>query len=785
MVNVVIVDFRGFDTMGEITVLSIAGLGVYGLARLARRESRELPFLLALAGDAHEGRAGLMRRSLILDVIVQVVFHSALMLGLFLLFTGHNRPGGGFVGGLVVGAGLSLRYIGGGIDEIRRTVPIRPWTILGTGLLLSASTTVFPMFAGRSLMEHWKFDLHLPLYGDVHVNTALFFDIGVAFVVIGTVLHAARRVRRADAEREQPVRAIARRPMSLLMALSTALLFSTGTYLLLQRRLSRLIIGLGLIGHGANLLLLLSGGERGIAPIIGSTGTSRVADPMPPALALDGDRDLVRRLGFPARAGVPELAAHRERPRRGRSRGPSDRSHASRRRGRRGDERPGSLDGVVRGREVGPMMRVLLPLPVIISLIGAGASMACARQRMIQRAISVISLGTALGASIAILVHVDRDGPAATFMGGWRAPVGIALVADRLTSIMIVIAALVLLAVLTFAMGQPGTEQEQPSFHPVYLVLAAGVFLSFLTGDLFNMFVAFEMMLTASYILITLGGRLDQVRSGMTYVVINLVASTFFVVLLGLLYASLGTVNLADLSERMHTIPSGVRVALALLLFVVFGIKAAVFPLFFWLPDSYPTAPTAITAIFAGLLTKVGVYCLIRTQTLLVAPGDRISGFILTIAALTMVIGVLGAIAQNDIKRILSFHIVSQIGYMILGLGLFTVAGIGAAIFYAVNQIVLKSTLLLVGGLVDHSAGSSGLTKVGGIARRFPVLGWLFLIPALSLAGVPPFAGFVAKLAVIQSGLRRRPGPGRRRESGGQRAHALLDVEDLGWGVLG
>lgn len=129
-----------------------------------------------------------MRRSLILDVVVQVVFHSALLLGLFLLFTGHNRPGGGFVGGLVVGAGISLRYLSGGIDEVRRTVPLRPWTIQGTGLMLSASTTVAPLFAGRDLMEHFKVDLHLPLYGAVHVNTALFFDIGVALVVIGTVV---------------------------------------------------------------------------------------------------------------------------------------------------------------------------------------------------------------------------------------------------------------------------------------------------------------------------------------------------------------------------------------------------------------------------------------------------------------------------------------------------------------------------------------------------------------------------------------------------------------------
>ncbi|WP_426571409.1 proton-conducting transporter membrane subunit [Aquihabitans sp. McL0605] len=398
-------------------------------------------------------------------------------------------------------------------------------------------------------------------------------------------------------------------------------------------------------------------------------------------------------------------------------------------------------------------MRVLLPLPVVLPLLAAGLSMAAARRRWLQRAIGIVTLSITTAVSIAILVHVDQHGVATAVMGGWDAPVGISVVADRLTGLMLVVASPVLLAVLVFATGQPGTEREQPAFHPVYLVLAAGIGLSFLTGDLFNMFVAFEMMLTASYVLMTIGGRADQVRTGMTYVVISLIASTLLVAMIGLLYAATGTVNMADLAVRMSHLPEGVRVAFALLMFIVFGIKAAIFPLFFWLPDSYPSAPTAVTAVFAGLLTKVGVYCIIRTQTLLVAPADRPVGFMLAIAALTMVVGVLGAIAQNDIKRILSFHIVSQIGYMILGIALFTVAGLAAAILYLLNQIVLKSTLLLGAGVVDHAAGSSRLAEVGGLARRFPLVGWLFLLPALSLAGVPPFSGFVAKLSIISAGF--------------------------------
>lgn len=238
----------------------------------------------------------------------------------------------------------------------------------------------------------------------------------------------------------------------------------------------------------------------------------------------------------------------------------------------------------------------------------------------------------------------------------------------------------------------------------------------------------------------------------MTYVVISIVASTFFLTAVGLVYAATGTVNMADLAGRLADLPDSVRSALGLLLLVVFGVKAAIFPLFFWLPDSYPTAPSPVTAIFAGLLTKVGVYAIIRTQTLLF-PDDGNGTLLLGLAGATMVVGVLGAIAQDDIKRILSFHIVSQIGYMIMGLGLFTVAGLAGAILYTVHHIVVKTSLFLVGGLVEHLGGTGLLRRLGGMARRFPLVGALFLLPALSLAGLPPFSGFLAKLALVQAGL--------------------------------
>lgn len=398
-------------------------------------------------------------------------------------------------------------------------------------------------------------------------------------------------------------------------------------------------------------------------------------------------------------------------------------------------------------------MRVLLPLPIVLPLAAAGLSIACGRWRAVQRSIGVATLVATTAISFAILVQVDRDGTAVAQMGGWEAPAGISLVADRLAGIMLAVGSVMLLAVLVYAIGQRGAEQERVAFHPVYLVLAAGVGAAFLTGDLFNLFVAFEMMLVASYVLITMGGRESQVRAGMTYVVISLIASALFVTALAFTYAATGTVNMADLSVKMGQLPVSVQQALTLLLLVVFGIKAALFPLFFWLPDSYPTAPSPVTAVFAGLLTKVGVYVIIRTQLLLVDPGHRYGTLLLVVAGLTMVTGVIGAIAQDDMKRILSFHIISQIGYMVMGLGLFTVAGVAAGVFYTFNQVVLKGTLLLVAGLVEHAAGSGGLQRIGGMARRFPLLGWLFILPALSLAGIPPFSGFVAKVALVEAGV--------------------------------
>jgi multicomponent Na+:H+ antiporter subunit D len=398
-------------------------------------------------------------------------------------------------------------------------------------------------------------------------------------------------------------------------------------------------------------------------------------------------------------------------------------------------------------------VKVLIPSLVGLPLLGAGLSMALWRFVRVQQVMGVAILVGISAAAVAGLVDVASNGPTIVQVGGWGAPIGITLVADLLSMLLLAVALPTILAVLVYAIGQPRADKGAFYFHPLFLVLTAGVSAAFLTGDLFNLFVAFEMILAASYVLITLGGGPAQVRAGMTYIVINLGASTLLITAVGLIYASTGTLNMADAAQRLGDVPPELTSALSLLLLLTLGIKAAIFPLFFWLPDSYPTAPVTVTAVFAGLLTKIGVYAIIRTRTLLFPGGEGPDTFLLVVAALTMVVGVLGAIAQDDMKRILSFHIISQIGYMIFGLALNSPAGLAAAMFFTMHQIPVKTSLFLVNGIVETHTGTAALHNLGGMMRRLPLTALLFGLAALSLAGLPPFSGFFGKLALIDAGF--------------------------------
>ena len=396
----------------------------------------------------------------------------------------------------------------------------------------------------------------------------------------------------------------------------------------------------------------------------------------------------------------------------------------------------------------------LLPLPVLIPLIGAGFALALGRIPKMQRAVSSVSLSLVLLVSIILLVQSDTDGPQVLWVGAWPEGLGIMLVADRLSALMLLVSSIVTITVLVFAARSDmdeGSEKAPVSiFHPTYLVLAAGVSNAFLAGDLFNLFVGFEMLLFASYVLLTLGAPRERVRAGSTYVVVSLLSSMLFLITLAITYSATGTVNFVQLAERIPALDQGVQLLIQLLLLIVFGIKAAIFPLSAWLPDSYPTAPASVTAVFAGLLTKVGIYAIIRTQTMLF-PESTLTTPLLWISLATMVIGILGAITQSEIKRLLSFTLISHIGYMLFGIALGNQSGLSAAIYYAAHHIFIQTTLFLVAALIERAAGSTRLDRIGGLAAN-TTLAVLFFVPAMNLAGVPPFSGFLGKVALIESG---------------------------------
>ncbi|RBO87786.1 Na+/H+ antiporter subunit D [Nocardia puris] len=401
------------------------------------------------------------------------------------------------------------------------------------------------------------------------------------------------------------------------------------------------------------------------------------------------------------------------------------------------------------------LLPALAPLPVLLPLLAAAATLVFGRRPRTQSALTLGTLSATVLICGALLFLADQHGTTAVQVGGWDTPIGITLVVDRLSASMLLISSIVLLAVSIYGAGQnirDGDDRQPTSiYRPTYLVLTAGVSAAFLAGDLFNLFVGFEILLAASFVLLTVGATAERIRAGIAYVMVSMLSSVIFLAGIGLAYATTGTLNIAQLAVRLGEAPEGVRTAVYAVLLVAFGIKAAVFPLSNWLPDSYPTAPAPVTAVFAGLLTKVGVYAILRTHTLFF-PDGGFTTILMVCGLLTMLVGILGAIAQNDIRRLLSFTLVSHIGYMIFGVGLASTSGLAGAVFYVAHHILVQTALFLVVGLIERQAGSTSLRRLGGLATASPLLAILFLIPALNLSGIPPFSGFIGKAALLQAG---------------------------------
>ena len=400
-------------------------------------------------------------------------------------------------------------------------------------------------------------------------------------------------------------------------------------------------------------------------------------------------------------------------------------------------------------------MTSLIVLPILIPLFVGASCLLVWRYVAAQRILTLAGSIVYFAVSIVLLERIATEGIQAVQQGDWIAPFGITLVADLFSAIMVAATGVVTLVIVIYSLGTMDRGREAYGYYPLFNILIMGVSGAFLTGDIFNLFVWFEVLLISSFVLLALGGERAQLEGAIKYVTLNLVASAFFLAAVGILYAMAGSLNMADLSLRLASAGHpGLVTTLAVLFLVAFGIKGAIFPLFFWLPASYHTPPVAVSAIFGGLLTKVGVYALIRVFTLLFLNNvDYTHTIILWAGGITMVTGVLGAVAQYEFRRLLSFHIVSQIGYMIMGLGFFTPLALAGTVFFIVHNIFVKTNLFLVSGVAHRLHGTYDLKKLGGLYRSHPWLAMLFLLSAFSLAGVPPLSGFFGKLVLIKAGL--------------------------------
>ena len=398
------------------------------------------------------------------------------------------------------------------------------------------------------------------------------------------------------------------------------------------------------------------------------------------------------------------------------------------------------------------MMHHFIIFPILLPLLSAVVLMFFWSNPRIQRYISVAGHGITLLAAY-FLAQKTFTGEIFTLnAGSWDAPFGIVFVSDALSGMLVLLASLAAFAVSLFSAVSIGNGRASFGYFPILQFLLMGLNGSFLAGDIFNLYVWFEVIIISSFVLITLGGEKAQLEGAIKYVTLNLLASVIFLTGIAMIYGLLGTLNLADLAVKVAESPDkGLINTAAILLLVGFGTKSAIFPMYFWLPASYHTPPAAVSAIFGGLLTKVGVYAMIRVFSLLFIEDAFIRNLLIVLAVLSMVTGALGAIVQQNMRKIFSFLIISHIGFMIAGLGMFGQLAMMGAVFYLFHDIIVKTNAFLISGLIYKLRGSFRLENLGGMYNRFPYLSILFALALFSLVGTPPLSGFWPKVYLLQA----------------------------------
>lgn len=397
------------------------------------------------------------------------------------------------------------------------------------------------------------------------------------------------------------------------------------------------------------------------------------------------------------------------------------------------------------------MMNNLIIMPIIIPLIAGMVMVIFRRNLKLHKILSLIALSGSGIIAVMLMGENKNDGIQTLHLGDWKPPFGVSMVADMFSSMLLLITSIVAVCCLLYAFRSIGEERESHYFYPLFLFLITGVNGSFITGDLFNLFVCFEVMLISSYVLISLGGTKVQLRESIKYVLTNIISSFLFLVAIAYIYAITGTLNFAHLSVRVaETGQSGLLTIISILLLVIFSLKAALF-LFFWLPGSYSAPPTAVAAVFAALLTKVGIYAIFRLFTLVFYHEPQVTHLLIGIlGAATMILGAIGAVAHWDIKNILAYNVIIGVGFIIAGLASFSIGGLTGSVYYMIHDIIVKALIFLLGGTIISLTGTGKLKDMSGLIRNHPYLGWMFFIAALSLAGIPPLSGFLGKVFITQ-----------------------------------
>lgn len=390
--------------------------------------------------------------------------------------------------------------------------------------------------------------------------------------------------------------------------------------------------------------------------------------------------------------------------------------------------------------------------PVLIHLFSALLMLVFWRRTVTHRVISIAAAMVGLVISFVLFRNVFYGDIMTLTAASWKAPFGIVFVADTFSALLVLLTSVVALAVSIFSAVGVGRARMLYGYFPIFHFLIMGLNGAFLTGDIFNLYVWFEVIIIASFVLLTLGGRKAQLEGAVKYMALNILASTFFLTGIGILYGITGTLNMADLAQKIPLVANQSVVNLTAMFFLIgFGIKSAVFPLYFWLPSSYHTPPSAVAAVFGGLLTKVGLYAMFRVFTLVFTPDDFMKIVFLVIAVMTILTGALGALIKTNIRRLFSYLIVCHIGFIVGGLGLYTHLAILGAVFYLIHDIIIKTNLFLIAGLIRQMRGTMDMNRLGGLYGNYPKLSLVIALVLFSLAGIPPLSGFWPKIYLIEA----------------------------------